>query len=337
MSNARGWTLANSPVGGDDGKMVMIGRDACCQLLRKRVPDDTIVRRKVTDVKLAEGNNKPKLVFQDQVTEEFDFVIACDGIWSRVRQAMFSDQDQDQYDFSPKYEGLIGVGGFIPSSKIQGTPDGEMNVALGANGFFGYGYTTGDPQDPLRAGDTATWWLTYTLDKCPDDWRNIDKEDRHLEWQNPVIQNIVRDVEVDSLYPTFVTPLLPTWERGGCVLVGDAAHALQPSSGQGASMALEDSEALALLLRHYLPDDLETGLAKAAKKYSDIRRPRLDMVFRKAQQLSGMKQDMNVVQEMLMYFFVWLFSCLKVTENYERRLNEYDVPTEVFKAISQAG
>ncbi|KAI0545666.1 hypothetical protein F4679DRAFT_454503 [Xylaria curta] len=67
------------------------------------------------------------------------------------------------------------------------------------------------------------------------------------------------------------------------------------------------------------------------------RRPRLDMVFGKAQQLSGMKQDMNIVQEMLMYFFVWLFSCLKVTENYERRLNEYDVPTEVFKAIGQAG
>ncbi|KAI0545665.1 hypothetical protein F4679DRAFT_454508 [Xylaria curta] len=118
MSNARGWTSANSPVGGEDGRMIMIGRDACCQLLRKRVSDDAIVRRKVTDVKLAEGNNKPRLVFQDQTREEFDFVIVCDGIWSRVRRAMFSDQDQHQYDFSPKYEGLIGVGGFIASSKI---------------------------------------------------------------------------------------------------------------------------------------------------------------------------------------------------------------------------
>ncbi|KAI8952816.1 FAD/NAD(P)-binding domain-containing protein [Xylaria longipes] len=343
MSNARGWTLANSPAGGEDERMVMIGRDACCQILRKRVPDDAIVRRKVIDVKLAEGNNKPRLVFQDQTTEEFGFVIACDGIWSQVRRAMFGSQDRDQYEFSPKYEGLVGVGGFVPSSKIQGTPDGEMNVALGANGFFGYGYTTGDPQDPTKAGDTATWWSTYTLDKCPDDWRNIDKEDvkrelqkRHLGWQNSVIRNIVRDVEVDSLYPTFITPLLPTWEKGGCVLVGDAAHALQPSSGQGASMALEDCESLALLLRHYLQEGPEVGLVKAARQYSDIRRPRLDMVFKKAQQLAGLKQDMGIVQEMLMYFFVWLFSRLKATEDYERRLNAYDVPAEVLKVISQA-
>ncbi|KAI1123199.1 FAD/NAD(P)-binding domain-containing protein [Nemania abortiva] len=343
VSNARGWTLVDVPAGGVNEIMVMIGREACCQIFRNRVPDEAIVRRKVTDVRLAEGNNRPALVFQDQTTEEFDFVIGCDGIWSRVRRAMFGAQELDQYEFSPHYEGLVGVGGFVPSSKIQGTPDGEMNAVLGANGFFGYGYTTGNPKDSSKAGDTATWWSTYTLDKCPDDWRNIDKDDvkkqlqeRHLGWQNTVIQDIVRDVEVDSLYPTFITPLLPTWEKGGCVLVGDAAHALQPSSGQGVSMALEDCEALALFLRHYLQEDPGSGLAKAAKQYSDLRRPRLGMVFKQAQQLAGMKQDMGIVQEMLMYFFVWLLSRLKLSEAYMRKLNAHDVPTEVSKAIRQA-
>ncbi|KAJ8127270.1 hypothetical protein O1611_g6366 [Lasiodiplodia mahajangana] len=335
ISNARGWTLVNAPAGGEDEIMVMIGREACCQIFRNRVPDKAVVRRKIIDVKLAVGSNRPALVFQDKTAEEFDFVIGCDGIWSRTRRAMFGAQDQDQYEFSPHYEGLVGVGGFVPSSKINGIPHGEMNAVLGRNGFFGYGYSS-------KAGDMATWWSTYTLDECPDDWRNIDKDDvkkqlqaRHLGWHNMVIQDIVRDVEVDSLYPTFITPLLPTWEKGGCVLVGDAAHALQPSSGQGASMALEDCEALALLLRHYLQEDPDRGLAKAAKKYSDLRRPRLDMVYKQAQQLAGMKQDMGVVQEMLMYLFVWLFS-LKATEGYMRKLNAYDVPTEVAKAIEEA-
>ncbi|KAI1150090.1 FAD/NAD(P)-binding domain-containing protein [Nemania diffusa] len=343
ISNARGWTLVNESAGGDNEMMVMIGRDACCQILRNRVPDEAVVRRKVIDVRLAEGNNRPALVFQDQTTEEFDFVIGCDGVWSRARRAMFGAQDRDQYEFSPQYEGLVGVGGFVPSSKIQGTPDGEMNAVLGANGFFGYGYTTGNPQDSSKAGNTATWWSTYTLNKCPEDWRNIDKDDvkkqlqkRHLGWQNTAVQNIVQDVEVDSLYPTFITPLLPTWEKGGCVLVGDAAHALQPSSGQGASMALEDCEALALFLCHYLREDPDSGLVKAAKQYSALRRPRLDMVFKKAQQLAGMKEDMGVVQEMLMYFFVWLFAHLKLTEGYMRKLNAYDVPAEVSKAIRQS-
>ncbi|KAI1351599.1 FAD/NAD(P)-binding domain-containing protein [Xylaria sp. FL0043] len=340
LSNARGWTLATLPAGGENEKMVMIGRETCCQIFRNRVPDEAIVRRKVIDVKLAEGNNKPMLVFQDQKTEGYDFVIACDGIWSRTRRAMFGGQDGYPYDFAPRYEGLVGCGGFVPSSKLLGTPDGEMNVTLGANGFFGYGYTTGDTQDSSKAGEVATWWSTYTLDECPDDWRNIDKEDvkkelqkRHLGWQNAVIQNIVKDVEVESLFPTFITPLLPTWEKGGCVLVGDAAHALQPSSGQGASMALEDCESLALLLSHYLREDPESGFGKASKKYSDLRRPRLDMVFKKAQELAGMKQDMGFLQEMLMYFFVWLFSQLRVSQAYERKLSAYDVPAEVLKVI----
>ncbi|KAJ3577937.1 hypothetical protein NPX13_g2625 [Xylaria arbuscula] len=342
MSNARGWTLARVPTGGEDQMMVMIGREACCQILRDRVPDEVIVRRKVVGVKLAEGNNRPRLMFHDEMEEEFDLVIGCDGIWSRTRRAMFGGEGHDEYDFSPIYEGLVGVGGFVPSSKIQSTPDGEMNVVLGANGFFGYGYTTGSVEHPSKAGDLATWWSTYSLNECPNDWRSIETEDvkkqlqkRHLGWQNTVIQDIVRDVEVDSLYPTFTTPLLPTWEKGGCVLVGDAAHALQPSSGQGASMALEDCETLALLLQHYLAEGVEDEIAKANKVYSDLRRPRLDMVFKRAQQLAGMKQDMNIVQEMLMYLFVWLFSRLKVTEAYERRLNAYHVPTEVQKAIAQ--
>jgi len=37
---------------------------------------------------------------------------------------------------------------------------------------------------------------------------------------------------------------LPRWVRGRAVLVGDAAHAMLPTQGQGASQAIEDAEAL---------------------------------------------------------------------------------------------
>ena len=93
---------------------------------------------------------------------------------------------------------------------------------------------------------------TYTLAELLEDWRKIDVEKaqgqlrgRHRSWKDGVIQRIITQVKVDRVQPTFTTPPLPTWEKDGCVLLGDAAHALQPSSGQGASVALEDSEALA--------------------------------------------------------------------------------------------
>jgi len=42
---------------------------------------------------------------------------------------------------------------------------------------------------------------------------------------------------------------LPVWHRDRVVLIGDAAHAVSPNAGQGASMALEDAIYLAKVLR----------------------------------------------------------------------------------------
>jgi 2-polyprenyl-6-methoxyphenol hydroxylase-like FAD-dependent oxidoreductase len=36
-------------------------------------------------------------------------------------------------------------------------------------------------------------------------------------------------------------PALPAWHRGRAMLLGDAAHAMSPAGGQGASLALEDA------------------------------------------------------------------------------------------------
>lgn len=37
---------------------------------------------------------------------------------------------------------------------------------------------------------------------------------------------------------------LPTWTKGRVILIGDAAHAMLPTQGQGASQTVEDAEAL---------------------------------------------------------------------------------------------
>lgn len=75
-------------------------------------------------------------------------------------------------------------------------------------------------------------------------------------------------------------------------------------------MALEDCETLALLLQHHLATDAVSGIEIALRQYSDIRRPRLEMVHKKAQELADMKQDMTFFEEMIMYFCIWLFSKL---------------------------
>jgi 2-polyprenyl-6-methoxyphenol hydroxylase-like FAD-dependent oxidoreductase len=70
-------------------------------------------------------------------------------------------------------------------------------------------------------------------------------------------------------------------------------------------MALEDCEILAMLLAHH-QDSERDGWRQAAKLYSDMRIPRLLWIRQEADKRSGMKQDMSILQEMVMYFFIWL-------------------------------
>jgi 2-polyprenyl-6-methoxyphenol hydroxylase-like FAD-dependent oxidoreductase len=55
-------------------------------------------------------------------------------------------------------------------------------------------------------------------------------------------------------------------------IVGDAAHATSPASGQGASMAIEDAVVLAICLRD-LP-----GVQQAFAAYEQLRRERVERV-----------------------------------------------------------
>jgi len=49
---------------------------------------------------------------------------------------------------------------------------------------------------------------------------------------------------------------LQTWVKGRTILIGDAAHAMLPLQGQGASQGFEDAEALQALF--FLPTSRTT-------------------------------------------------------------------------------
>lgn len=198
---------------------------------------------------------------------------------------------------------------------------------------------------------------------------------RHKKWKNPAISAIINYIEsssptttsapspyppppasiyannddltpnraLEACFPTWTTPELPHWTlRGRAVLVGDAAHALQPSSGQGACQALEDAEALALLLKHHLNSDSNSvqrsaapassvsretassstaassattpapakALTTALAQYEALRKPRVHAIYARSQKMSRMKGDMGLLMEWTMYLMIYIMSKL---------------------------
>lgn len=179
--------------------------------------------------------------FADGSAAEADILIGCDGINSPTRRHI------DPTAPAPTYTGVVGVGGFARNPDSAPTPD-TQHFVFGRRSFFGY----------LVRADGETYWFANTTRPEParGETRAITSEewlaeltDLHADDPDPVPAILAANTGEVRGYPVYDLHHVPRWSRGPVVAVGDAVHATSPSAGQGASMALEDTIALAKCLR----------------------------------------------------------------------------------------
>lgn len=141
--------------------------------------------------------------------------------------------------------------------------------------------------------DGTVWWFanvpqpreltaTELRDIAPDQWRArllaTFAKDR-----TPATRIIEATTGIAQPWNTYDFPTVPTWHDDRSVLVGDAAHAASPTSGQGASLAMED----ALVLGACLRDASDAPAAFAA--YEHRRRDRVERIVAEAKERSADK------------------------------------------------
>jgi 2-polyprenyl-6-methoxyphenol hydroxylase-like FAD-dependent oxidoreductase len=162
--------------------------------------------------------------------------------------------------------------------------NGVMRMTFGLHGFFSYQVLEGgevywfnnlfEPVEPAQRD----------LDAVPDEQWQHTLLDVHRSDHTP-INEIIRATEHRIVrYGVYEMPVLPTWHKDRVCLVGDAAHAMGPHTGQGAAMALEDAVVLAKCLRDI--DDVERAFAA----YQRIRKQRVDFVVRQTRRTGNTKK-----------------------------------------------
>jgi salicylate hydroxylase len=106
----------------------------------------------------------------------------------------------------------------------------------------------------------------------------------------------VKDVDVRVYNNMFRTPL-PTFVRGRAVLVGDAAHLMLPTHGQGASQAMEDAAALGILFPAQITKD---DVTRRLEEWNQLRLPRVRATQTMSNKMMGDLSKM--VEEAKSYF-----------------------------------
>lgn len=129
----------------------------------------------------------------------------------------------------------------------------------------------------LPTAEGATWWFSRTGPPCPDGAPEDDPHATLAAVLGPegAAAGLLADTDpadVGAVDPHDL-PRLERWWRGRTVLVGDAAHAASPATGQGATLACEDAVVLAKALRTADLGDA-AAVAEALDRYRTLRRGR---------------------------------------------------------------
>ncbi|KUH36062.1 MULTISPECIES: FAD-dependent oxidoreductase [Streptomyces] len=246
------------------GPLVVLRRSDLVDLVVDRLPEGTVRTGEAAFLADAGAPGRPAKVSTTGEVYEADLVVCADGVNSASRRVLFPHHPGPAY------------GGWTVWRILAPTPQRFVPHETWGGGQV-WGSLVRDPESVFIYACA----VTERGGRSPDG-EKAELRRRFGHWHHPVPALLDSIGEEDVLrHDVFhMAQPLERYQRGRSVLLGDAAHAMVPTLGQGANMAIEDSVVLA---HHAAPDaDVPAALAR----YDQERRPRTTALIRRAERAS---------------------------------------------------
>lgn len=233
---------------------------------------------------ISEDDKSATVEFTDGSRETADFIVGADGIHSHVRDFI--------QECKPEFSGLMGIMGTVMAPDLAHVKhDLQLPAMLfGDTGSFAIMPASFDGKE---VGYFAT---IEQQDRGRDGWNELethtDELKRLLEerftspgskWPD-LVKALCDKTPVETLtsWPFYSVPHMEHFSspKGRVIVLGDSAHAIPPTGGQGAAMALEDAEALGYTIAHACYPDFDAkSLPQLIQAWEKHRMPRLQKVI----------------------------------------------------------
>lgn len=216
---------------------------------------------------------------------EADLIIGSDGIHSNLRSIVLGKHIIPKPTGSSCYRLMLSTSELrqqAPNFVAQITPeepytsmimahDCRLIMGPARNGEL-YGIVALVPDTKMHEDPNAaqSWVTEGDPEKMLDTFKDFP------EWT----KEMLRSASKVGLWQLRDIDPLETWVKGRVILIGDAAHAMLPTQGQGASQTIEDAEALGAFFQDVTEQISKDEIAQRLNKVFAARHERASLIQR---------------------------------------------------------
>ena len=228
----------------ENNRYTTLKRSKLIEFLLSNIPNEKIIFN--SDLINIEEYEKLKLSFSDNSKEEFDYIVAADGVYSRTKEILFKKEG------TPKYFNSIALRG-----NIQNFENLDISLYLGSNFHFVI--------YPINQNNEFNF-ISIVRKKLVES----EITNRSLFKDKSFINNLMSQISSKSdlnltelvneikCFPIFVSKKIKIPSNKNIFLMGDAFFSFPPSFAQGASQSIESANDLF--------NDLNNNLSNYYKK-----------------------------------------------------------------------
>ena len=214
----------------ENNRYATLKRSKLIEFLLSNIPKEKLIfNSDLTDIK---EQDKLMLSFRDNNTEEFDYLVAADGVYSKTKQILFKKEGL------PEYFKSIAIRG-----KITNFENSDISIYLGPNFHFVI--------YPINQSKEFNFISIIRKNLIEEEILNTDlfKNSNFVEKLLNRISlksklNLIEKIDEIKCFPIFVSKKIQVPSSKNIFLTGDAFYSFPPSFAQGASQSIEAANEL---------------------------------------------------------------------------------------------